>query len=117
VSILEHYFASKSFDAVREAFSNALIEDWHAVRIVSKSNCGNTVSEETINSDRYQNLLTQFISLLHEHERYCWFRRDRATARTANTTAFLQKFFGQRIVERGLWPLQPPDLTPPDFFL
>jgi hypothetical protein len=38
-------------------------------------------------------------------------------AHTANTTAKLQRFFGKRIVGRGIWPPRSPDLTPPDFFL
>jgi hypothetical protein len=31
--------------------------------------------------------------------------------------ALLQEFFGEHIVEHGVWPPQSPDLTPPDFFL
>jgi hypothetical protein len=41
-----------------------------------------------------------------------------AIIHTANITpALLQEYFGNRIVERGLQPPQPPDLTPPDSFL
>jgi hypothetical protein len=40
-----------------------------------------------------------------------------ATTHTTNTTpAFVQQFFCERIVWRGLWPPRSPDLTPPDFF-
>jgi hypothetical protein len=72
--------------------------------------------DETINAERYQNLLTQFIGLLEENERDCWLQQDGATPHTANTTTFLQEFFGERIIEGGLWPPRSPDLTPPDFF-
>jgi hypothetical protein len=70
VFILEHYFASKSFAFVREAFSNVLIEDWRVVRSVSKANCGAIVLPGD-SAERYQNLLTQFISLLEENETNC----------------------------------------------
>jgi hypothetical protein len=74
--------------------------------------------DETINVERYQNLLTQFIALLEENERDCWLQQDGATLHTANTTAtFLQEFFGERVIGGGLWPPRSPDLTLPNFFL
>jgi hypothetical protein len=90
VFILEHYFASKSFAAVREAFSNACPDK----KIRNKT----TIHE----------LLTKFRD---RKERDCCFQRDGATAHTANTTALLQEFFGESTVGRGLWPQRPPDLT------
>jgi len=30
---------------------------------------------------------------------------------------FLDEFFGERIISKGLWPPRSPDLTPPDFFV
>jgi hypothetical protein len=74
--------------------------------------------DETINAERYQNLLTQFIALLEENERDCWLQQDGATPHTANTTTtFLHEFFGERVIGGGFWPPRSPDLTPPDFFL
>jgi hypothetical protein len=72
--------------------------------------------EETINAERYQNRLTQFIALLEKNERYCWLQQDGATPHAANTTTFLQEFFGKHIIGGGLSPPQSPDLTPHDFF-
>jgi hypothetical protein len=54
--------------------------------------------EETINAERYQNLLTQFIALLEENERDCCLQQDGATPHTANTTTFLQEFFGSSLL-------------------
>jgi hypothetical protein len=72
--------------------------------------------DETINAERYQNLLTQFIALLEENERDCWLQQDGATPHTANTTTtFLQEFFGERVIGGGLWPPRSPDLSSPDF--
>jgi hypothetical protein len=44
-------------------------------------------------------------------------QQDGATPHTANTTTFMQEFFGERVIGGGLWPPRSPDLTPPDFFL
>jgi hypothetical protein len=65
---------------------------------------GPSFLEKTVKAERYQNLLTEFISLLEERENDCWFRHDRATAHTANTAALLQEFFDERIVGRRFWP-------------
>jgi hypothetical protein len=60
--------------------------------------------DETINAERYKNLLTHFIALLEENEKDCWLQQDGATPHTANTTTtFLQEFFGKRVI--GGWPL------------
>jgi hypothetical protein len=59
--------------------------------------------EETVTAENCTNLLTEFVILLDENERDCWFRRDWATAHTEKTTAFMQELFGDRIVRRGLW--------------
>jgi hypothetical protein len=61
--------------------------------------------EEEINVEWYQNLLTQFISLLEENERDCWFQHAGVTAHTANTRiTLLQEFHVEHIIECGLWP-------------
>jgi len=58
------------------------------------------------------------ITLLQENKQDWWFQLGVATAHTAKTaTAFLQDFFGDCIVEHGLWPLRSPDHTPSDFCL
>ncbi|GFG30322.1 hypothetical protein Cfor_01564 [Coptotermes formosanus] len=60
--------------------------------------------EQTIAAENYQNLLTQFIPLLEQNERDCWFRQDGTTAHIAHIkTAFLQDFC-DRIAGRGLRP-------------
>ncbi|KAL4084269.1 hypothetical protein QTP88_028094 [Uroleucon formosanum] len=74
--------------------------------------------ETTVNSVVYQDIITQFISLLEINEGDCWLQQDNATCHTSNRTMnFLRKFFGERIISKGLWPPRSPDLTPPDFFL
>lgn len=73
---------------------------------------------ETITSERYKDIIENFVSLLEEDERYCWFQQDGAPCHTANSSMnFLAEFFGERIVTKGLWPPRSPDLTPLDFFL
>ncbi len=73
---------------------------------------------QTINAERYQAIITDFIASLEPEERDCWFQQDGATAHTAESTiAFLKEFFGERLITRPLWPPRSPDLTPPDFFL
>jgi hypothetical protein len=42
----------------------------------------------------------------------CSFQHDGATAYAVNTSAFLKEFFGDRIIWRGLWPPQSPDIQP-----
>ncbi len=73
---------------------------------------------ETINAQRYQNLIQQFVSLLECDERFIWFQQDGATANTATETMqLLCSFFGDKLISKGLWPPRRPDPTPPDFFL
>ena len=76
--------------------------------------------EETINADRYKSLILEpFIAELDESEIQCaWFQQDGATAHTAKKTlAFLEEFFADRIISKGLWPPRSPDLNPLDFYL
>lgn len=74
--------------------------------------------EGTVNSIVYQDIITQFISLLENDERYCWLQQDGATCHTSNDTMhFLREFFGDRIISKSLWPPRSPDLSSPDFFL
>lgn len=73
---------------------------------------------ETITAERYQEIIMQFVAMLHVDERYCWLQQDGATSHTANSTIqFLHDFFDDRIISRGLWPPRSPDLSPPDFYL
>jgi hypothetical protein len=87
VFILEYYFASKSFAAVHESFSNAYPDK----EVPNKTTIHRLVtkSRDTLNAERYQNLLTQFIYLLQENERDCWCQHDGAMAHIANTTSVL----------------------------
>jgi hypothetical protein len=59
---------------------------------------------ETINAERYQNLLTQFIALLEENERDCWLQQDGVFALLGGGGGAAR------------WPPRFPDLTPV-FFL
>lgn len=72
----------------------------------------------TVNAERYQNILLQFIALLEEEDRYCWLQHDGATSHYAHSTSdFINEFFGDRVIGQGLWPPRSPDLTAADFFL
>ncbi|KAK7603429.1 hypothetical protein V9T40_003428 [Parthenolecanium corni] len=72
----------------------------------------------TINAEAYHSIIRQFVSLLEEDERDCWFQQDGAAAHTSEDTLdFLAQFFDDRIISKGLWPLRSPDLNPLDFFL
>jgi len=74
--------------------------------------------ETTINAEAYQELIQQFIALLQVDERNCWFQQDSATAHTAaSTMEILHKFFGEKVISKGVWPPRSPDLTSPDFLL
>jgi hypothetical protein len=70
VFILEHYLSSKPFPAVREAFPLHSLKPgaWFAV---SRRRIMGAQFLQTINAERYQNLLAQFISLLEENESDC----------------------------------------------
>jgi hypothetical protein len=60
----------------------------------------------------------QFVALLNEDERYCWYQQGGATCHTSNATmTLLKQFFDDRIISKNLWPPRSPDLTTPDFFL
>ncbi len=58
-----------------------------------------------INSERYCEIIQQFIAMLEPSERYSWFQRDNATAHTSQaTTNLLKEFFDERLIFQGLWP-------------
>jgi hypothetical protein len=74
------------------------------------------IFETSINAEAYQELI-QFIALLQVDERNCWFQQDNATAHTAASTIdILHKFFGEKVISKGVWPSRSSDLTSPDFF-
>jgi hypothetical protein len=56
------------------------------------------------------------MDLLAENERTCWFQKDEASVHIAKTRDFLQGFFDDCIVGRGLWPPLSPGLKSPDLF-
>jgi hypothetical protein len=85
VFILKHYFAPKSFAAVREELSNA----YPAKEVPNNTIHRQFSFEESIIAEGYLKLLTQFISLLEENDRNCWFQHDGAMTDTANTTIVL----------------------------
>jgi hypothetical protein len=72
----------------------------------------------TINIEAFQELIQQFIALLHVDERKCWFQQDSVTAHTAvSTMEILHELFGKNLISKGVWPTRSPDLTSPEFFL
>ena len=75
--------------------------------------------EATVNGDVYQDIITQFIALLDDDERYCWFQQDGATYHTSkwNYGVPLREFFADRIISKNMWPPRSPDLTSLDYFL
>lgn len=80
--------------------------------------------ENTITADRYRtDILEPFIAQLTDDEiDYAWFQQDGASAHTANASLeFLEQFFADRIISRGIpehqWPPRSPDLSPLDFHL
>lgn len=79
--------------------------------------------ENTINAERYADILYDYIALLPRDERDAYFQQDGARAHTAGVThSLLGPFFGKRLISLGsvsgiIWPPRSPDLTPPDFFL
>jgi hypothetical protein len=55
---------------------------------------------------------------MEEEKTYRYFMQDNATAHTANHSMNeINQVFGDRVVSRGLWPPQSPDLNPCDFYL
>lgn len=75
---------------------------------------------DTINAERYRtNILEPFFANLHDDElQLGYFQQDGATAHTAGgTIRYIQEFYGDRIISRGVWPSRSPDLTPLDFYL
>lgn len=77
----------------------------------------------TINSERYVNMLQQFLEpqLQQNDLGQVWFQQDGATAHTArNSMAVLREMFPGRLISRYgdiPWPARSPDLTPCDYFL
>lgn len=87
------------------------------VRHFSTAYRGPVFFTETINAERYREIVTQFIASLELDERDCWFQQDGATVHTARESIiFIQDFFGERLITRPLWPARSPNLTSPDFF-
>ncbi|XP_031333083.1 uncharacterized protein LOC116163333 [Photinus pyralis] len=75
---------------------------------------------DTITAERYRTqILDTFLNQLHDDEiREGYFQQDGATAHTARATLqYLEQFYDNRLISKGLWPPRSPDLTPLDFFL
>ena len=78
----------------------------------------------TVNSDRYSDMLLNFLKPRLESLGGCrelWFQQDGATAHTASKSVqILKNMFPSRLISiRGdiAWPARSPDLAPCDFFL
>jgi len=68
----------------------------------------NGLWDRSLKREILQKLTKSFdsITLLQGNKQDWWFQLGGATTHTAKTaTAFLQDFFGDCIVEHGLWPL------------
>lgn len=72
-----------------------------------------------MNSDTYCSFIDQFVITLSDNERrHAWFQQDNATAHTSRqTTRYLTQTFGNRRIDKELFPPRSPDLTPVDFYL
>jgi hypothetical protein len=75
--------------------------------------------EQTVTGEVYRNFIHEFVATFSEEEVFsAWFQQDNAPAHTANATLkYLEEFFGERIISKGMWPARSPDLSPPDYFL
>ncbi len=72
----------------------------------------------TITGEVYLNIIEQFIALLEETNRYCWFQQDDPHPYVAkDSKAVLKSFFNDRFISSGLWPLRSLHLSPLDYFL
>ena len=67
---------------------------------------------ETVNSERYINIIHEFIGHLTEDEsNQGWFQQDDATSHTSRYSMNeLQLLFGDRVVSKSFWPPRYPDL-------
>ncbi len=75
-------------------------------------------SRTSINSERYCEIIQQFIATVEPSERYLWFQQDNATAHTSQATMnLLKEFFNEQLISRDLWPPRSPDMSPLDYFL
>jgi hypothetical protein len=109
--IPEHYSASKSFAAVREAFSNAYPD------------------KKVLNKETIHRLVTKFwdtgsvCDRKHVRHRTVLTQRNveetlaRLPQKTVPEKWIIFDMCSSSIVGRGLWPPRSPDLTLPDFFL
>ncbi len=71
----------------------------------------------TITGEVYLNIIEQFVALLEETDRYCWFQQDNTCSHVAkDIMAVLKSFFDDRLISSGLWPSWSPELSPLDYF-
>lgn len=75
--------------------------------------------ENTVTANRYREFLEIIINQLDDEEiTRGYYQHDNATAHTAaQTQHYLEEFYEDRVISRGLWPPRSPDLTPLDYFL
>ncbi len=74
--------------------------------------------EETVNSDIYCSVISQYITLLDLVEYYYTFQRDEPKLYTSNaTTEYFKPIFEDQLTCTGLLLMRGPDLTFPDFLL
>ena len=75
--------------------------------------------DTTVTTASYMELFNTSVNQLDNEELSTgYFQQDGATSHTSHaSTAEIQSFFGHRLISKGLWPRQSPDLTPPDYFL
>jgi hypothetical protein len=72
------------------------------------------VLKTLFDSEEHQNIITQFVSMLEEDERYFLLQQGGATNYTID---FFKDCFDIRLISKHLWLSRSPDLAPIDFFL
>ena len=96
--------------------SSEFFRDWCLEWHVFETGCGTLV----LWRDSYCEKLFKSVdsAVLEVNKWFCCFSKTVITAHTAKTrVTFLQDFFGNLIVEHGVWPLWSPDFTPHYFLL
>lgn len=69
------------------------------------------IFETRFDSEAYQDIITQCISMLEEEERHCWLQQDGSTCHSScETRDFLKEYIDNCPISKGLSP-PPPQIT------
>jgi hypothetical protein len=73
--------------------------------------------ETTVDSQVYQDSITEFISMLEKDEHHFWLKQDGSICYTCRETMdFLKEHFDNLLISKGVWPPRSPDLSTADLF-